>query len=244
MAQDDWSFLGGGLSSSDVDNGVTAGVGVPNGGGVNVYGFHSLAIVSGVVALTNNQADFAPMAMGGRISAAFKRGNLSGGPTGFAPFLFIGLQGTDVTDEAYILGLSNAEPYHIELRKGSLALGLPDAAVAPTGANGILMRSTSVFNIGKWHHLMIDVIREGTDDVVIQCFSNDLDAHPVTSPVWTTIPGMEGPLSPTINGFVDDSLGVNTGSPAYTSGRAGFGFHVTENARQAFFDHIVVARQI
>lgn len=243
MAQADWSILSGSLSSSDVDHGVTSGVVKPNGGGLNVYGFNSLAIVNGVVAKTNNQVNFAPMDKGGRITAAIKRG-VSGGPTGFAPFLFFCLQDTDVTSEGYLLGLSDSEPHHIELRKGALSGGLPDVGVNPLGATGILMRSTQAFTNDTWHHLRLDVIRQGTDDVLLQCYSNDLGAHAVTSPTWVTIPGMEGPQNPTIVGFVDDQLGVNTGSPGFTGGHAGIGIHVTQAARRAFFDHIVIARQL
>jgi hypothetical protein len=243
VAQSDWTILSDVLSSSDVDHGVTAGVNKPNGGGINVYGFNSLAVVSGVVAKSVTQVNFAPTAKGGRISAAIKRG-VSGGPTGFAPFLFFCLQDTDVAAEGYLLGLSDSEPHHIELRKGALTGGLPDAGVNPTGPQGILLRSTQAFNNDTWHHLRLDVIRQGTDDVLLQCFSNDLGANPVTSPVWTTIAGMEGPQNPTIVGFVDDQLGVNTGSPGFTGGHAGIGFQVSQAARRAFFDHVVVARQL
>lgn len=243
MAEADWSFLSGGLSNDDVDHGVTAGIDKPNGGGLNAYGFNSLSIVSGVIALTNNQVNFAPMAKGGRITAAIKRG-VSGGPTGFAPFLFFSLQTSAVSGEGYLLGLSDGDPHHIELRKGALSGGLPDAGVSPAGANGILLRSTQGFANDTWHHLRLDVIRQGTDDVLLQCYSNDLGAHAVTSPVWAVIPGMEGPQNPTIVGFVDDALGVNTGSPPFTSGRAGIGFQVSQNTRRAFFDHVVIARQL
>jgi hypothetical protein len=243
MAQADWTVLGGSLSSSVVDNGVTLGPVKPNGGGVYVYGFNSLEIVSGVIALSNVQLNFAPMAKGGRISGALKRA-VSGGPTGFAPFLFIGLQSAAVSGQGYLLGLSDGAPYHIELRKGALTGGLPDAGVDPDSGSHILMRSTEAFDADTWHHLRLDMIKEGSGDVLLQCYQNDLGANPVTGPVWTAIPGMEGPQSPTVVGFVDDSLGINTGSAPFTSGRAGFGFQVADVTRRAFFDHVQIARQL
>jgi hypothetical protein len=243
MAQADWTFLSGGLSTPQVDNGVTAGVVKPNGGGDFVYGFNSLEIISGVVALTNTQASFVPMAKGGSIRGAIKRG-VSGGPTGFSPFLFIGLQGGAVSNNGYLLGLSDGDPYHVELRKGALAVGLPDEGAVPDGGNHILMRSIAAFDPDTWHHLRLDMIVQGTGDVVLQCFQNDLEVNEVSSPDWTVVPGMEGPQSPSIEGFIDDALGVNTGSAPYTSGRAGFGIHVIDVSRRAYFDHLEVVRQL
>lgn len=243
MAQADWSFLSGGLSAPQVDRGVTAGAEKPNGGGNFVYGFNSLEIVSGVVALTNNQVNFAPMAKGGSVRGAIKRG-ASGGPTGFAPFLFIGLQGSAVSSQGYLLGLSDGSPYHIELRKGALSGGVPDEAADPTGTNHVLMRGLSAFDPDTWHHLRLDMILQGSGDVLLRCFENDLDAHLVSAPDWTVIPGMEGPQSPVIEGFVDDALGINTGSAAFTSGRAGFGVQIADVTRRGFFDQLEVIRQL
>lgn len=243
MAQADWTFLSGGLSAPQVDRGVTAGVVKPDGGGNFVYGFNSLEIISGVVALTNTQANFAPMSKGGSMRGAVKRG-ISGGPTGFSPFLFIGLQGSAVASPGYLLGLSDGDPYHIELRKGALNIGLPDEGAVPDSGNHVLMRSIEAFNPDTWHHLRLDMILQDTGDIVLQCYQNDLEANPVDAPTWVVVPGMEGPQSPAINGFVDDALGVNTGSAPYTSGRAGFGIHVKDVARRAYFDQLEVIRQL
>lgn len=242
MAQAEWSLLTGSLGSG-VAKGVTMGQTPPDGGGVYTFGFASTEIVNGVVAYAYTQPDFIPMANGGSIRGAIKRG-VSGGHTGFAPLLFIGLGAPNVSTGCYILGLADAEPHHIELRKGTLAGGLPDAPPAPAGGNHILMRSIESFEADQWHHLRLDMIRQGSGDVLLQCFQNDLEAHPAGSPDWQLIPGMEGSLHPAVTGFVDDVLGVNTGSVPYTSGRAGFGFHVTDTTRRVYFDHLQVGRQL
>jgi len=243
MAQSNWTVLSGSLSSPQIEHGVTAGVAKPNGGGNNVYGVNSLEIVDGCIGLIPNLANFAPMAKGGTIQAAVKRG-VSGGPTGFAPMLFIGLGTASVSGACYILGLSDGNPYHIELRKGLLSGGLPDAGVNPASGSHILMRSIAAFDPDQWHHLRLDMILEGTGDVLLQCFQSDLGSHLVTAPVWVTIPGMEGPQAPAINGFIDDALAINTGSAPLTSGRAGIAVRLEDVTRRAFFDHVEVHRQL
>lgn len=243
MAQANWSILTDSLAAPEVEHGVTAGVAKPNGGGNFVYGVNSTEIVDGVLALACNLANFIPMAKGGTISGAIKRG-VSGGPTGFAPFLFIGHQGTNVSGVAYILGLSDADPYHIQLRKGPLTGGLPDGVVNSNGGDHILMRSTEAFDPDTWHHLRLDMIVQGTGDVILQCYANDLGAHLVSNPTWVTVPGMEGPQAPIIAGFVDDALGINTGSAPNIDGRAGFGFRIEDVTRRAFVDYLELRRQL
>jgi len=241
MAQADWTFCADSLGSGIVRRGATAGIPRPSGGGTGAYGFNSVDLASGAVALFANQVSFAPMSSGGRISGAMKR-LPSGGIQGFAPFLFMSLQGDSVNDSAYMLGLGDDDPAHIILRKGTLVGGLPDLAADPP-TNDILMRSTDSFPEDTWVHLRMDVIEQGSGDVIVQVFQNDLDANDVTSPVWVQIAGMEGPQSPTIDGFVDDALGINTGSLPLVGGRGGFGFEVSDVTRRAAFDHLEVARQ-
>jgi hypothetical protein len=227
-----------------VRHGVTSGATKPSvQAGSFCYGFNSTEIVNGVIALSVVQSGFAPLIKGGSISAAIQRA-VSGGPTGFAPFLFICHQGTAVGGSAYILGLSDGNPHHIELRKGPLTGGLPDAGVNPTTNPHILMRSTDVFDPGVWHHLRLDAILQGTGDIVLQCFSSDLEANEVNDPNWIVVPGMEGEQAPAIKGFVDDALGINTGSVPHAGGKVGFGFHVTDVTRRAFIDHVEVRQQL
>jgi hypothetical protein len=244
MAQANWTTLTGSLGAPSLQQGVTVGIAPPPGGGSAVYGVNSTTIVNGVLALAPNLVNFAPMAKGGSISGAIKRG-IGGGATGFAPFFFIGLDDTAVSGSAYILGLSDAAPYHIVLRKGALSGGVPDGVVAPDSGNHILMRSTEAFSVDTWHHLRLDAIVQGTNDVIVQAYYSVLDDdHPVDDPTWVVIPGMEGPLEPTITGFVDDALGTNSGSAPHITGRAGFGVRVQDVARRAYFDHIEIRRQL
>lgn len=235
MAEADWTELNDSLSSGSVVRGVTAGFTPPPGGGSFVYGFNSLDTSIGAVGFFVNLVDFAPMAKGGRVTGCIKR-SASGGPTGFSAFLFIGLQGPSVNDEGYLLGLSDADPSRIVLRKGAISAGLPD--LAPASGNGILRRSTTSVDIDadEWVHLRLDMIFNDVGDVRLQVFQNDLVANPLGgAPVWAAIPGMAE--------FVDDALGVNSGSAPFPSGRAGYAFRTSDVTRRAQFDHIEIRRQ-
>lgn len=230
MGSADWTFLNDGLDIATVDRGVTAGIARPPGGGNFVYAFNSLAAVQGAVGLFANLVDFAPMAKGGSIRGCIQRGP-SGGATGFAPYLFLAAQGPSVHDTAYLLGLSDTDPHRIVLRKGALAVGIPDAE-----GPGTLLASGESFAIGTWLHLRLDVIVNLNGDVVLQVLQNDLAAHPLgTPPSWQPVAGMAP--------FIDDTTAINSGSQPLTSGRGGFGVTVKDAARRAFFDHIELQRQ-
>ncbi len=244
MGASDWTELTNSAGSGTISRGVTAGIARPNGGGSFLFGFNSLLVTAGSVGYFCNQTNFAPTPAnkGGSISGAIKRG-VSGGNTSFSPCLFIGLQGPDVSDSGYLLGLADSDPGHIVLKKGALSALIDDLAPDPED-NDILLRSTSAYSIDTWHHLRLDMIVQGTGDVVLQCFENDLDTNTVTAPVWSLIPGMEGAQYPTLAGFVDDSLGINSGSLPYTSGRMGFAFRSEDVTRRSYVDHIVAGRQV
>lgn len=234
MAQLDWSFLTGGLSPGVVDRGVTAAPVKPNGGGSFVFGFASKQVVTGAVGLFANQVNFAPATAGGSVRAAMKRA-LSGGPTGFAPMIFVGFQGTSVTDQGYLLGLQDDNPSHICLKKGSLSSNLEAGSADPDGT-GILRVSTDTVEVDEWVHIRLDMIVNGSGDVVLRCYQNDLSANTVSAPVWESIAGMDL--------FIDDALGINTGSAPFTSGYMGKGFYTENVSRRAFFDHFEPLRQI
>ena len=230
MASTDWTYLNNGLDLATVDRGVTAGIARPPGGGNFLFAFNSLAAVQGAVALFANLVDFAPMAKGGSIRGCIQRGP-SGGPTGFSPFLYLCCQGTSINDYAYLLGLSDEDPHRIILRKGLVQSGLT------TQSPGILLASSESFLLGTWLHLRLDVIVNLNGDVVLEAWWNNLDLHPLgTAPSWQPIAGMPQ--------FLDDHLGINSGSQPLTSGRGGFGIMVKDATRRCFFDHIELLRQI
>ena len=83
MATGDWTYLTNGLPIGSVDRGVTSGITPPNGGGSFVFGFNSLAVVSGAVGLFTNQVNFAPMSKGGSVRGRTSRttGTSSGSKT-------------------------------------------------------------------------------------------------------------------------------------------------------------------
>lgn len=233
MAEADWTFLGGGLNASSLRRGAIAAAavsgGAPNGGGDFIFGFNSMEDVTGAAGLYVNDADFSPNDFGMSIKGAVKRGP-SGATTGWSPFLFILAQGTSINDEGYLLGLEDDDPHKIILRKGRIGDGVP----ADDGA-GVLRASTESFANNTWLHLRVDALVNENGDVVIRVFRNDLGTNPVTAPVWAAIPGMAE--------FVDDSLGINSGSVPFTSGRAGFGVAVGGITQRSLFDHIDIRRQ-
>lgn len=234
MAESNWTELTNSLAAPSLARGVTHGIARPPGGGNFCYGWNSRDTAQGVHGLFTNQVDFAPMAKGGSVRGAIQRG-ISGGPLNFSVMFFIGLQGTLVSDLAYLLGLSDADPHHIILRKGSPASGVPDDA---PGSSGVLRRSADTFAPGTWLHLRLDMIANPSGDVILKVFQNDLTVPgaSVVTPDWKGIPGMDD--------FVDDALGINSGSPPYTSGRAGFAFFKKDVTRRGFVDHVEIMRQI
>lgn len=232
MAEIDWTICSDGLDVNTVDRGVTNGISRPPGGGSFLYGFNSLLVATGAVGLFANQVNFAPMAKGGSVRGVLKRGP-GGGATGFSPMLFIGLQGPSVNDSAYKLGLSDEDPHKIVLRKGSIVSGIK----AVSESAGLLAQSTETFLQDTWVHLRLDMIVNLNGDVILQAFTNDLDAQPIgTTPVWVALPGVVE--------FIDDALGVNSGSAPFTSGRAGYAFEVSDVTRRGFFDQMEILRQV
>jgi hypothetical protein len=248
MGQLDWGNLSGVLApGSDALSGPTAGTTPPPGGGTYVFGMKSVQNVVGIVGKYCLQTNFSPTptGKGGRISGAVRRSAV-GAASGFAPFLFFSASGPAASANAYLLGLSDENPSHIELRKGAIADGLPAVvSLDPASSPNILMRSTDTFDAETWQHLRLDVIVQGTGDVILQVYRNDLGAHNVSSPVWQLVPGMEGAHYPTFAGFVDDALGVNTGTSPYSAGgHIGFASRFSTANRATYFDHIAIERQL
>lgn len=247
MSSANWGELTGSLLTTEVKRGVTNGIARPNTTGSNnfVYGFNSqVGTPEGVAGSLVNLASYSPTSAGkgGSIRGCIQRG-VSASPTGFAPFFFIGLQNVDLANVAckgYVLGLSDADPPHLVLRKGLLKQGglatIPDSAPP---ANGVLRRSTGTYTLGAWIHIRLDMVVNSNGDVVLEVFQNDLTANPLGTPEnWQPVPGMAS--------FVDDTLMVNTGTAPFTTGYMGFGFWVASTAasRRGFFDAIQALRQL
>lgn len=245
MSQSDWGVLSGSLVEASVKRGPTAGLVPPNGGGSHVFGFTSVDSEPGVVGLYCLQPNFSPVPgiRGGRITAAIRRTSI-GAATGFSPFLFFAAQSAAVGGAAYILGLSDEASSKVQLRKGTISGGVAAVAdVNPLAIPNTLMRSTNGYPADEWQHLRLDVVLQGTGDAILQVYRNNLQAHSVSSPVWEAIPGMEGPYS-AFAGFVDDALGVNTGSVPIAGGYMGFGARFDAANRATYFDHVTVDRQL
>jgi hypothetical protein len=234
MADSDWANLNNELTPAEVGKDTTASLTPPNGGGTHVYAFNSLdGTVTGAAGKYCLLANFAPTASGSWIAAALKRLS-SASLTGFSPLLYIQATGNDVSDNAYLLGLENADPYRIVLRKGTIIGGIPQA-----NDGEYLRRSSQQYQISDdlWHHIAVEAVRQPNGEVYLNCWENDLSVNPVTAPVWAAIDGMTQ--------FIDDVPGINSGSAPYGGGYCGFAFSVAEAvAVRAAFDHIQIRRQV
>lgn len=230
MASTDWTACTGNLTAGVVQGTTDSPPGgPPNGGGTFSYGIgRTAAGADGVVAHFHNGTGWTPTAKAGENDMAIMRagkGTESGNNLIYAPFIFVNLQGTSVTDNAYFLGLTEEENARIMLAKGPLTGGLD-----PSGSN-LLRLSSGSFSTLTWVHLRLDVIEQPSGDVLLKVFQNaDLATNPVTSPVWTAVAGMAD--------FTDDALAYNTGTVPLTTGRMGWGMRMgTESGRYGYFDH-------
>lgn len=232
MADSDWAVLSSGLSDAQVRRGATEAITPPNGGGTFTYGLRSVQAVSGGVGFACDLTSFDPMAAGGRVSMALRKGSGSGA-LAYNPMIYVCLQGSSVADVGYLLGFAaNENPAHLILMKGAPSSGIL------TTSDYILRQSTGTYATGTWYHFQLDAIVQPSGDVRLRVFENaDLASNDVTSPVWTAIAGMTD--------FIDDVLGHNSGSPPYVSGYGGWAGYIGGNSgRSMFFDHVVVGRQV
>jgi hypothetical protein len=228
MAQADWTAMANELTAAVVARGVSQGFTPPAGGGNFVYGWKSLQASAGVSGLVVNGSNFFPMAEGVRISAALQRN----GDQKSSVMLALALAANDVTSDGYLIGFTDDEdPSHLVVIKGPPSDGIPESG------DSVLMKSTATFVQGTWVHLQMDVIVQPHGDVHIQVAQNDLSANDVTSPSWAAIDGMPE--------YIDDVLGVRSGTPPYSNGGyAGIAYYTEEIGRYGLIDHVKVARQI
>lgn len=228
MAESDFTALTSSLAGSIVDRGVSNGFTPPNGGGSWVYGFHSLQPDEGATALyySTDPGDFAPAAKAARISCAMRR--LVG--VDATPFLFVSLEGNTIGDSGYLIGLAHDEsPARLIVVKGPPNTGLPLA--------NQIVQSSATYQVTDWLHIQVDIIRQPSDDVLISVWENaDLASDPVDTPSFVLVPGMEA--------FVDDNLGINSGSQPFLGGYCGFGYYTKSTGRYALVDYFKFARQL
>lgn len=231
MSSDNWTDLAGVANDSAIKRTATRATTPPNGGGLATRLVRSLTNTPGVYGQHCNETGFDPTdpLVGAEMTACMKRG-VSGGTTGFAPFIFTLLQTNNVSGTAYILGLADAAPSHLVLRKAALNAGLPDA---PAGSNGILARSTISFPVNTWVQVRLGAKVNSSGgiatDTVVYAEMSDLSVNPAGSPVWIPIPG--------IVDFIDDAAGFASGTPGLTEGRVGYAMYAEADARNVFFDH-------
>ena len=132
------------------------------------------------------------------------------------------------------LASEGADVIALDVNAGAATTAYP----GPTADGpGVLLKSAASFAQATWLHLRLDVIVNTNGDVVLKVFQNDLALHALgTPPDWQPVSGMVE--------FIDDHLGINSGSQPLTSGRGGFGFSVKDVTRRAYFDHLELFRQV
>lgn len=247
MARSDWAIMSGSADGTSwggvtILRNATFGITPPPGGGAAVFGINSVQNVIGAVAVYNAVAGFSPLPSGGSISMVLKRG-ISGGLDKFSAFLFLCATGNNIGDSAYLIGLSDTAPSRIIVAKGAVGVGLPGDGVGTK----ILRQSTRTVEIDEYVHLKIDAIVQGSGDVVLRFYENDLDLHPLDNPaswVWVPIPCTDEWVGQFSDGyFIDDVVGVNSGSTPLTSGYAGYGGEVKDAARRSYYDHAILIAQ-
>ena len=240
MAQSDFTAPTGVLTNSSVLRVETTAFTPPNGGGLFLQAYKSIAVATGVMALFYNGSGFAPTpaTKGGIASMALNRAT-SGGAGGWAPFVFVNLGGTNVSNEAYILGIGDATPGHLILRKGALSGGLPDVDPGAASPQGVIWRSDEVIALNEWAHVRLMVAGNANGDAVISVWRSALATHALSSPTWVAVAGQriaQGGGTVAATGITDDGAGILTGSPAFTSGYMGYGVYVSNTARVALVD--------
>lgn len=158
MGQANFALVANGLLASQVDSGVVGTASPPSGGGSFVFAFNTIvADAPGVQAYRSTITGFAPMAGGGTVRAALKRG-LTALSSGFEPFIFIGLATDDVGDFAYCLGLEEAQPARILLRRGLLSEGV-------LSFGRVISSLTETFTLADLQTLLVDVDGSGPQTI-------------------------------------------------------------------------------
>lgn len=242
MSKTQFTGLTGGLTSPDVRDSVSQAFAAPNGGGNTVRVFNSTVSTLGVAGEYYNVSGWNPTPdnKGMLVQVALKKANVSSADK-CAAMVFIMLGGDSITDEGYILGLTDSNTPRLCLRKGSLVGGLP--ASAAVGQQGVLAVSTATYALNQWVHVQFQATVNPGSDTVIQVKTNDLNAHSIISPVWTYPAGLKDLTKVFDATFVDDAAGIASGSPGFTAGRGGVAMWTNASNRQVFFDGFEIVAQ-
>ena len=246
MGQQDWGDLEGSLEDADLKRGVTAEISGPNGTNGFVYGYNSLdSTVTGahgkyvdLTGFTPTGSDLVTPDGGGSIRGAIRR-VASTNNTGMTPMLFFCAQGgpPNVNDQAYMLGLLDADPYKIVLAKGQIIGGIIEA-IEETKILAVGSQQYSMGD-GLWHHLRMDPIVQPNGDVLIKVYESDLASRQVDNPDWQPVSGFDP------DGYIDDVLEITSGSAPLWGGYAGYAFAVNEALnRRGAFDAIQAFRAV
>lgn len=198
-------------------------------------GFRSGVSTTGFGGYYCNRTNYAPIAgtrKGGSIRMAMKR--YASGAL-YAPIMGFMVGQDPTTAQGYMLGLSEASSYQIALRKG-----VPSAGLDPSASSILRLSTASYTAVGDsaaaWFHLRLDVLVNPHGETVLNVYRNDLNSYAVTSPTWAAIAGMDS--------YVDDSIGILTGSTPYLDGfYAFFGMYSEASGSMALFDHCELYRQ-
>jgi hypothetical protein len=233
MAESDWAYWDDMSDLASVRHGVSTGFLKPNGGGDFCYAHAALVSEATVAGRRVALANFEPIATGK--GASVRCALYRDAAASHSCYIAVLAQGPSVDDEAYLLGLEGVEPGRIVIRKATIRSGLPSGGV-------VLAASNLRFTGGSYLHLRLDAIVNANGDVVLNALQNNLTANPVTAPVWEKIAGMGDPPNGTPS-FIDDCLGINSGSLPFTGGGyVGFAYAASTIGRKGLVDHFEALR--
>ena len=207
MAEADWTYLNDGLDIATVDRGVTAGIARPTGRRQLPLRLQLALGRRGSGGPVRQPRELRADGQG-RLDSRRRAARPGGGPPASRRSCSSAARATRSTTARTCSASPDDDPHRVVLRKGAVTVGLPTA-----DGPGVLLKSAASFAQATWLHLRLDVIVNTNGDVVLNVFQNDLALHALgTPPDWQPVSGMVE--------FIDDHLGINSGSQPLTLGRA------------------------
>lgn len=268
MSESQWTEVGSPAYMTDLEDGAAAAIATPDTPWMYNRGYATRAFpapptaldphafgwrawlipeppnpLNAVMAQRNLQAEFNPVPAAEEVEIS---GLLYRAPDAdadrFSVFFYAQLATDDVTDFAYLVGLSAGQPGHITIARARPEAGLPfvddDAAGTPPPfpqiygdglTDEVLARSTDTVATGEWVHLRLTVLPQGIRSV-LAVYRNDLEANGLLKPVWEPVAGIE-------ENFTDNS-GLVSG------GYVGYGLQYGAASVMGAVDHVVVGRTL